>query len=92
MAASDTGHERLVIYWTLHNDAGATLACELSRTSQGLVVRCLDAMRNVVLSERVAVVAAGATVASAWKAQLLEKGEYVERPRLADSRDPKPKA
>jgi hypothetical protein len=87
MAASDTGHERLVIYWTLHNDTGGTLACELSRTGQGLVVRSLDGARNVVLSERVAAVAAGAKVASAWKARLLEKGDYFERPRLADSRE-----
>ena len=31
--------------------------------------------------------AAGAKVASAWKARLLEKGDYFERPRLADSRE-----
>ena len=86
MAASDNGHERLVIYWTLYNDAGGTLACELSRTSQGLVVRSLDGTRNVVLSERVGAVAAGASVASEWKARLIEKGDYFDRPYRVETR------
>lgn len=87
MAGSDVGHERLVIYWTLHNDSGGLLACELSRTSQGLVVRALDGTRRVVLTERVGVVAAAATVASEWKVRLLEKGDYFERPRAFAPRD-----
>lgn len=82
MAGSDAGHERLVIYWTLHAEAGATLACELSRTNQGLVIRALTGGRDVVLSERVSAVAAGAAVASEWKTRLLEKGDYFERPRF----------
>ena len=87
MAASDHGHERVVIYWTLYNDAGGMLTCELSRTSHGLVVRSLDAVRNVVLSERVGAAAAGASVASEWKTRLIEKGDYFERPRPSIPRD-----
>jgi len=80
MSSPDTGHQRVVIYWTLHNDAGDTIACELSRTERGLLVRCLDQARNIVLSERVAVAPAGGEVAAQWKARLLEKGDYFERP------------
>jgi len=80
MSSSDTGHERVLIYWTLRNDKGGTLACELSRTERGLVVRCLDQARKIVLSERVAVAAAAGAVAAQWKARLLEKGDYFERP------------
>ena len=81
MNESDAGHQRVVVYWTLHNDAGGSLACELSRTDRGLVIRCLDDARTVVLSERVATAAAAADVAAQWKARLLHKGDYFERPR-----------
>ena len=81
MGESDIGHERVVIYWALRNDSGGTLACELSRTERGLVVRCLDQSRKVVLAERVDVAAAGAEVAARWRARLLDKGEYSEQPR-----------
>jgi hypothetical protein len=80
MSSSDSGHQRVVIYWTLRNDTGDTLACELSRTERGLLVRCLDQTRRIVLSERVAMAAAGGEVASQWKARLLEKGDYFEPP------------
>ena len=83
MSAPDAGHDRLLIYWTLHNDNNGTLACELSRTKQGLVVRCLDDARTVVLSERVAAAVAAADVAAQWKARLVEKGDYFERPGAA---------
>ena len=90
MSASDTGHQGVVIYWTLHNGIGGTLACELSRTERGLVVRCLDQARNVVLSESVAAAAAGSEVAAEWKARMLEKGDYFERPRCVASADVRP--
>ena len=83
MSGSDVGHQRVVVYWTLHNDAGASLACELSRTDRGLVIRCLDDARKVALSERVASAAAAVTVAAQWKARLLDKGDYFERPRAS---------
>jgi hypothetical protein len=82
MSGSDIGHQRVVVYWTLHNDAGASLACELSRTDRGLVIRCLDDARKVALSERVASAAAAVTVAAQWKARLLDKGDYFERPAV----------
>ena len=81
MSDSDNGHQRVVIYWTLHNERGGTLACELSRTERGLVVRCLDQARKVALSERVAAAGDAGEVAYRWKARLLEKGDYFERPR-----------
>ena len=81
MSGSDTGHQRVVVYWTLHNDTGGSLACELSRTDRGLVVRCLDDARAVALSERVATAALAVNVAAQWKARLLDKGDYFERPR-----------
>ena len=80
MGESDTGHERVLTYWTLHNAHGGTLSCELSGTERGLVVRCLDEVRNVVLGERVKKAAAAADLAAQWKAQLLEKRDYFERP------------
>jgi len=83
MSGSDIGHQRVVVYWTLHNDAGASLACELSRTDRGLVIRCLDDAREVALSERVATAAAATQIAEQWKARLLAKGDYFERPRPA---------
>jgi hypothetical protein len=83
MSESEAGHQRVVIYWTLHNDTGNTLACELSRTERGLVVRCLDQARRVMLSERVATAAAAAEIAGQWKARQVEKGDYFERPRVA---------
>jgi hypothetical protein len=79
MGEPDAGHQRVVIYWTLHSDTSGTLACELSRTQPGLVVRCLDQSRKVVLSERVAAAADAAEIAAQWKARLLEKGDYFER-------------
>ena len=81
MSEYDKGHQRVVIYWTLHRESGATLACELSRTERGLVVRCLDQARKVALSERVAAAADAGEIASRWKARILEKGDYFERPR-----------
>jgi hypothetical protein len=81
MSGSDTGHQRVVIYWTLHNDKGGSLACELSRTERGLVMRCLDEARNVVLTERVSAAAAAVDVAGQWRARLLAKGDYFERPQ-----------
>ena len=81
MGGSDTGHQRVVIYWTLHNNAGNALACELSRTDRGLMVRCLDQARAVVLSERVTTVAAAVDVAAQWKTRVIDRGEYFERPR-----------
>lgn len=89
MGASDTGHQGVVIYWTLHNGRGGTLACELSRTPGGLVVRCLDQARNVLLSERVAAAAAGGEVAEQWKTRVLAKGDYFARPRSGVSADVK---
>jgi hypothetical protein len=86
MSEPDAGHERVVIYWTLHNDTGGTLACELSRTERGLVLRCLDQARKVVLSERVATAADGGELAGQWKARLLEKRDYFERPRSGVSK------
>jgi hypothetical protein len=83
MSGSDIGHQRVVVYWTLHNDMGGSLACELSRTDRGLVLRCLDDARKVALSERVATAAAAVTVAAQWKARLLDKGDYFERPRAS---------
>ena len=80
MTGSDAGHQRVVIYWTLHNDAGAELACELSRTDRGLVLRCLDQDRKVMLSDRVTTAAAAVDVAASWKARMLHKGDYFERP------------
>jgi hypothetical protein len=79
MGEPDAGHQRVVIYWTLHSDTSGTLACELSRTQPGLVVRCLDQSRKVVLSERVAAAADAAAISAQWKARLLEKGDYFER-------------
>ena len=89
MSGSDNGHQRVVIYWTLHNDKGRTLACELSRTERGLVIRCLDEARTVALTERVATVAGAVDVAAEWKARLLDKGEYFERPRPEAPRPPR---
>ena len=88
MAESDTGHEPLAIYWTLHRDAGPPVTCELSRTEHGLWVRCLDQPRNVLLTERVETAAAGLAVAAEWKARLLGLREYFERPRPRDRRRP----
>jgi hypothetical protein len=85
MAESDTGHERVVIYWTLYTDTGGSLACELSRTARGLMVRCLDQQRNVLLSDRVAKAGDGAALAAQWKGHLLVKGEYFARPGLVSS-------
>ena len=86
MSASDVGHQRIVIYWTLYTDTGSPLACELSRTDRGLLlVRCLDDARKVLLSECVAAAANGAEVAARWKAQLLTRRDYFERPRPAAS-------
>jgi len=81
MSESDAGHERVVIYWTLHSESKNTLACELSRTDRGLVLRCLDVTRKVVLSERVPTPAGAVEIAAQWKVRLLEKGDYFERPR-----------
>ena len=74
MSASDTGHQGVVIYWTLHNGIGGTLACELSthRARAGGAVPGPGS--NVVLSESVAAAAAGSEVAAEWKARMLEKG------------------
>jgi len=86
MSASDTAHQGVVIYRTLHNDMGGTPVCELSRTERGMV-RCLDQAQNVVLSECVAAAAAGSEVAAEWKARMLEKGHYFERSRPVASAD-----
>jgi hypothetical protein len=81
MHQPDLGHQRIVIYWTLHSDTGHSLACELSRAERGLMVRCMDEGRKVILSERVGAAAAAGEIAAQWKMRLLQKGDYFERPR-----------
>lgn len=70
---------RIVVYWTLLNDQGHGLSCELCRTASGLEVRCIDATGAVVRTGPVAHVRDGSEVSSQWKNALLAKGDHFER-------------
>ena len=80
MNSTGTGsHERIVVYWTLHDDQRHTLACELCRTAAGLEVRCIKNGNEVLRTGQVSTAGDGATVAAQWKASVLAKGDFYEQ-------------
>src|SRR5688572_21867493 len=78
--ASERQLDRIVVYWTLFNEGGRFIACELCRTGIGLEVRCIRDGADVVRTGPVPTAADGATVAAQWKTSWLAKGHFVERP------------